>query len=316
MKLHGSWKVVLVSLCIGFLQGNSAYALGKKRPIWDSDGDPSEVNSNAAGHGQIVLRVLTYNVKGLPSPVGKDHWRYREIGEVLAARRMMGGAPHIVAIQEAFHEKTKELYRFAGYPHVQKGPGEKGFRLSSGLLVMSEFPFQKSSSTVFPDCTGFDCLSRKGVQHIRIAHPDLPRPVDFFNTHLNATSFGDGGKAKTVRIKQIGLTKEFLDAKRDHQGLMIFAGDFNFRPERLDYLVFSGYSFLMKNAREVCYRKRNCSGDQETEEQWLDSIDHVFSISGAQPGIEVRPIHFEKVFDGENELSDHLGVEVHYQITW
>ncbi len=271
---------------------------------------------------EMVLRVLTYNIWGIP--LGDDekrigrHARYGEIGRMLAARRAAGTAPHIVAIQEAFHPRTAELAREAGYPHVRYGGKERrpGL-LPSGLVVLSEFPIEAYGTVSFRECTGMDCFANKGAMHVRIAVPGLPQPIEFFNTHLNADSESPSPppeETRRIRITQIEQIVPFMRAAVVAGAPVIFPGDFNFRPPEADYLLMGAYP--LANVADQCLRG-SCTGDRDPGPVWGESVDHQFYASGSE--VALTPVHVEQTFkepvDG-TPLSDHVGLEAHYRLTW
>ena len=276
----------------------------------------------------IKLKVLSYNIHGLDLPLGVDHSRYKDIGLELKRRRQNGTAPQIVAIQEACHITTDAVILESEYPYVAFGPPGDGARASSGLLILSEYPITDVSYTTFRKCTDFDCLSRKGVMKGLIHIPGMPKPLEFYNTHLNASyqcSAGTGkvcerklDKNEQVRMSQIKQIKDFMKTTHDPDRLFVFPGDFNHNPDGLDYLYWIGYMGL-KNATHQCFVNQNCTGDDNAQEDWLRSVDHQYFIEDSPVQITSTPTHFEKTFtkkvDGRH-LSDHDGLEIDYQIEW
>jgi hypothetical protein len=116
-----------------------------------------------------TLRVLSYNIEGLPRLPARilrffsgahDESRFARIGDILRQRRESGDGPHIVAIQEAFHSKHRELIERSGYPYYSYGPGDGFFKTNSGLVILSEFPILETHRTVFLHGMGWDFLAR------------------------------------------------------------------------------------------------------------------------------------------------------------
>jgi endonuclease/exonuclease/phosphatase family metal-dependent hydrolase len=275
--------------------------------------------TNPASAGEFVLRVLTYNIHGLP--IGVDHSRYAHIGRILAQQRAEGRAPHVVAIQEAFHRKTRDVARASRYPFLVEGPKASGLRAGSGLQILSEFPISDASATVYRNCGGVDCLARKGVLKILMQIPGTPGPIEIYDTHLNASySKGWPGDAagERIRIRQVDEIRRFMEQKRTISTPAIFAGDFNFRADGFDYLFFNSFS-EMENSARTCAIEGTCSGDSDVGDTWAKMIDHQFFASGTEPPIHMEAIHWERTFekpvDGRT-LSDHPGIEVHYRLSW
>lgn len=115
------------------------------------------------------LKVLIYNVEGLPWPARKNRGaKLDAIGDELARRRVAGQAPDIVLLQEVFTRRAAAIGARSGYRNILPGPsandrhslvalgvpasfkadrrffkGERsGKLLGSGLQVLSDFPIQ------------------------------------------------------------------------------------------------------------------------------------------------------------------------------
>jgi endonuclease/exonuclease/phosphatase family metal-dependent hydrolase len=274
-----------------------------------------------AAPAETTLRVLTYNIWGIPLGdedelfIGR-HDRYGEIGRILARQRKEGTAPQIVAIQEAFHPRTPELVKEAGYPYAKAGnQTRRGKLLGSGLWILSEYPIEEVKTVDYADCTGTDCWANKGAIAARIRVPGLPTPVVFVDTHLNADT--DSGsptpdETRKIRISQLAQFAALVDEIARPGEPVILAADFNFRPGDEDYrLVSSRPGFSDGVARCL---KGNCDAQAGLEGEWRGSVDHHFFSSGA---LDVAPVLARQVFtrpvDG-TPLSDHVGLEVHYKL--
>ena len=212
------------------------------------------------------ISVLTYNVQDLPWPIAADRSSdLAMIGMRLAELRRRGAAPQLVVLQEAFSGESRLMLRAAGYEHIAVGPtaddpraapavpldatfvaarsvrlGEgQAPRLSSGLMIASDFPILSVASAPFPRdvCAGVDCLANKGVMLARIAVPGMTRPLELVTTHLNA-----GKKSMTPPARhlyawsqQLEAIERFLAAHGDTKARRLFAGDVNVcnSPKRL-----------------------------------------------------------------------------------
>lgn len=269
---------------------------------------------------EFTLRVLTYNVQGLP--IGVKHDRYADIGRILADRRARGTAPHIVAIQEAFAKKTRDIAKYSGYPFVAKGPPAWGLRMNAGLMILSEFPIVTGAHEVYDDCAGVDCLARKGVQHARVEIPGVIAPIDLFNTHLNASYSNmppSRKKGDRVRVRQVREAAGFVARNRTAGAVLLFAGDFNFRKN--EGAAYSTFLNLVpsENSARACHLLLPCTGEPEAAARWAETIDHWFYDASLSPWTRFTPTHFERTFEEPykgRRLSDHSGVEVHYAISW
>jgi len=253
----------------------------------------------------FTLRVLTYNIQGLPNDDESSHERYGRIGKILKERRDAGAAPHVVFIQEAFHPRTQELIEEAGYPHHRFGaPGHSGAPLSSGLVILSEFPIERAATIDYVGCTGFDCWANKGAQHARLLIPGLPVPLDVFNTHMNA---GDEEHNRDVRKQQLKQLLPFIKAHRGAGSPALMSGDFNFRRGDSDYALFTAGA----NAAESC-AQHGCEGAADPLAIARESVDHHFYARGER--VDARPTRFEQTFTEEPPLSDHVGLEAWFTL--
>jgi endonuclease/exonuclease/phosphatase family metal-dependent hydrolase len=202
----------------------------------------------------VPLTVMTYNVHGLPWPVVADRSAaLNAIGDRLAAMHRRGIGPQIVVLQEAFSSDARRIVARAGYPYVADGPaaaeasppfpeaplsehywmrGEGwGAHLSSGLVLMSDYPILDSWRAAFPRtaCAGYDCLANKGVMLARIAVPGLPVPVEIATAHMNSL-----GATRTPRshadaayLRELAAVDRFVAAHSDRSLPLIFAADLN-----------------------------------------------------------------------------------------
>lgn len=264
------------------------------------------------------LRVLTYNIKGLPAVFaeGYSEERYAEIGRILAERRLAGDAPDLVFLQESFVARTKELRDRAGYPFEAKGPDSSALLgVDSGLYILSRFPVLATKTRAFgvDVCAGWDCYANKGVQFARIQLPGLPVPLDVYNTHMQASRDHDG-----VRSRQVELIAEFVRETHDPRYPILFAGDFNFRPQlnEASYREFVKRTGLV-NSAEFCEAKtcaRNGLGGV-----WRSIVDHHFVSVAEHALFRLLPLGLQRSFAGEVKgmrLSDHQGLEGTYRIEW
>ena len=192
-----------------------------------------------------------------------------KIGETLGELRQQGIEPDIVLLQEAFIAASAEVADRGGYPNRATGPGrdddtettssragaafidarsllggEKfGKRLSSGLLVASNFPIKNSLSAPFYqwECAGFDCLANKGLVLVRLEIPGLPDELEVVTTHYNSKAASGVPLGRTLEAHklQVASTVEFLERNSNPTLPAIWGGDLNMRhsDDRIDYFV-------------------------------------------------------------------------------
>ncbi|MBT6326661.1 MAG: hypothetical protein HOJ35_11880 [Bdellovibrionales bacterium] len=277
------------------------------------------INIQNANSKQFVLKVMNYNVKGVPV-FWYWHFRHKYIGHHLVTLKESGKGADIIALQEMMSRRTRKIHKITKYPNRDQGPKGKWFRTSSGLEILSEYPFLETShDIVFNKCKNSDCLSRKGVQHVKIHIPGLPFPIDFYNTHLNA-----GGIENTeIRYSQIKQLNSFIEKTRTPNIPMIITGDFNFKQAQKEYPVFTS-KYNPENAAYKCGISQSCEGHPNPYEIWLHHlIDHQFYHPGSNNKITITPIYYDHYFTDikvgkymKVELSDHPAVMVHYLIDY
>lgn len=267
------------------------------------------------------LKVLSYNVKGLPLLTDLD--RLKRIGEILAERRRRGDEPDVVVLQEAFSHKARRVRSRAGYPYAIRGPQGGGlFANASGLEILSNHPIVERHARRLDDCAFPECWVAKAVVAVEIELPGAPAPVQVLTTHLQADS-----RNEPVRRNQIDDITVFLDRIGFGGAPAIFAGDFNFKPRHSSYHKFlratpfadAGLACLdAPGACEVVL----APGPTDRTDVWKTTNDRQFFYQPPGSPVRIEPIrvirNFTERFEGGERgfLSDHWGYEVHYRIRW
>lgn len=272
-------------------------------------------------HGELVLKVLSYNVKGLPWITNLD--RLHRIGEILAERRERGDEPDVVLLQEAFVRESRRIRRRAGYPYAVRGPSGDGiFANDSGLEVLSNHPIVARYARKLNDCAFPECLVRKGIVGIELELPGAPGPVQVFTTHLQADT-----RNEEVRRNQIDDVAVFLRRIPFGAAPAILAGDFNFKPRHRSYHKFLRETPFADVGAECLAARDRCEvvlDPDLTDERdvWKSAHDRHFYYQPADGALRIEPIrvirNFTEPFPGGElgRLSDHWGYEVHYRIRW
>ncbi len=283
----------------------------------DSGGSSGGEGGSMSG---VQIRLLSYNVKGLPTELDRRR-RLQEIGRRLGAMRAEGTAPDFVLLQEAFGGYDG-LLEGAGYPHVAFGPSATGGfpprALSSGLIVLSEHPIEREERLRFEECAGADCGAAKGVLAVRVRLPGVASPFWVITTHLQAH-----GENDPERRAQIDQLSDWLDELGAWHAPHLFAGDFNFKakddhPSHPSYVRFLERAPYDAPSGKLCLDEPACTTlapPPATEDDlWWSTPDHQFFLrepsSGIRMGIVRYEVAFTEPFDGD-PLSDHwarLGV--------
>ncbi len=267
------------------------------------------------------ILAMSYNIKGLPGVMTSSEWksdRFEVIGKLLAAREKKGEAPDVVFLQEGFSDHTAKLIRESGYLHFAQGPEFKTWLgLNSGLYILSRHPIVAKASREFkayPNCNGIDCFANKGVQFARIQVPGLPRPIDLFNTHLQA-----GPHEPPARQKQVAILIEFFKEHHDPENPVIFSGDFNLRPLRNQEIFdsFVAGTGLSHSGRHCLDRGCARSLDQGWQGVWENAVDHQFYSTRGE--VLLVPMQIERTMSEPVRglrLSDHSAHEVVFELRY
>lgn len=283
--------------------------------------------------GDFDLSVMTYNIKGLPWPLGGERSAaLRAVGLRLADMRRDGRQPAVVLVQEAFTQEARLIGDLAGYPYQVHGPwqrpepgenaenggqwylGETGpALLDSGLVILSDLPIVQIDRAAFPTgaCAGYDCLAAKGVVMVRI---DVPGHglVSIATTHFNsrAASRAPAERTHVAYRRQAEFTARFLEARRDADEPLILGGDFNRgdRPLRIAALATA-----FRGSREGLPLASVGSPDSATILH--RARDMQFMFDGARMRIEAvgAEVPFGTEPDG-SMLSDHMGFTMFYRL--
>jgi endonuclease/exonuclease/phosphatase family metal-dependent hydrolase len=263
----------------------------------------------ASANTSVPFRSISYNVWGLPVPFKLNHDHLEKI-----QRSLFYYEPDVVALQETFTKRSRVFESTPGLPYFAYGPGKgKGKPQNSGLMTLSKHPIVKTKHLKFNKCSGFDCLSAKGVLLTTIELPG-GRQLDIYNTHLNA---GKNKKSKWSQIKQV---VEFIKENSTTNAYVVH-GDFNITPDSeyytylLDQDIFHDtHKVYVDNNPQLSEREKTGITHRTTglikKKQKERKLDYIFSSDSA--------VNFSRViYDGthdDNRYSDHYALLVDQDI--
>lgn len=177
------------------------------------------------------LRVITYNVAGLPEGISNSRplTNHPLIGEQL-------NHYDLALVQEDF-AYARELRRKLGLPY-QSRPFVREQRLDfgDGLSVFSKFSFPEPQRTAWTHCHGitgnfFDCLTPKGFTVTTLElEPGLE--LDVWNVHLDAGFSAADRAARAAQLEQLAAAIRLTSGDR----ALIVGGDFNLSSAESDEL--------------------------------------------------------------------------------
>ena len=344
------WPAIAAAILLGLvaavwavLPDGSAARVERLADCYDPAQMP-RIETLADGRKAMQLRVLLWNVEGLPWPIrsGREP-KLAKIADWIAKRRKAGDGPDILILHKAFTPEASRIATQAGFRNILPGPalddkrqlptiappadhadatrwwkGEGvGKWLDGGLYVATDLPVADQARDAFgtDSCAGYDCLSNKGGLVLRVAIPGAPEALTLFNTHRNSREPAKVGipRAETAHLIQTQENDALLAAFGD-RGALVAAGDFNnyragdkaghFATDPAFHLAAKGAGLTARAAPMTDARA------------WHDAYDLLGYRSS--PGLAVEPLAAATLFDGKNGpvLSDHAAQYVIFRLSW
>ena len=254
-----------------------------------------------AGPTSGELRVLTYNVAGLPDGISSAEGALLDRMPAIAA---LLGEYDLVGVQEDF-DATAHAALTEGTGHAAvtwfSAPVDDTRVYGAGLSQLLPAPVVEEHPQHYSACNGItdgssDCLASKGFQATTMELGGVP--IDLYNTHHEA---GGGAEDNAARAVQVD---ELLGAVADRSAgrAVLLTGDFNLRPsDPEDVGLLETY--------DAAGLPRACDliGCAEP-----DHIDHIRLRSGEALQLEVLDWSRETRFVTEAgvDLSDHPAIAV------
>ncbi len=244
------------------------------------------------------LRVLTYNVAGIPLAHPRWPQRRAAIGRLLRDSRY-----DVVALQEAWVDgDVKILQRESGFPHLVR-LGRSGIA-GNGLALLSRHESLHAASVVFPlkpaalaEFRRGESISSKGIVMARLRTP--AGEVDVYDTHF--TSDYPGLDHRLFRLAQ---AFEVYDMVRAHsQGRpFVVLGDLNCGPGDPEF----GLLLDLLGLEDTCAGSPGGQPCGPTHDGDGGRVDHVLVPAGGRAPVAAR---LALLTTGPEPLSDHSGVE-------
>jgi len=256
------------------------------------------------------LTILSWNIKFLPRFLGHiKHYPMKRVP--LIAQKLIDNQADIIVFQEAFdrscNKKLKKLltpyYPYCIGPANQKG----GFKISSGVMIMSKLPLKELGTVDFKECEKEDCMARKGALLVETVFEG--QRLQVLGTHLEA---GGGRNLKTTQYVELaGLLDKFRE-----DGVPQFAcGDFNtssadtvLYPRMLSILHAEDGSVT----GELQYTSDHLLNDMDSyNPDDRDVIDYVLYRGNGVKVSMTREVfrHLHRWSKKHQDLSDHFGVK-------
>jgi endonuclease/exonuclease/phosphatase family metal-dependent hydrolase len=263
------------------------------------------------------LRVLAWNVYMLPPPIKLSKQKERTRLQI-AALGAVAADNDVLVLTETFQSRYKKQilkHLSESYPHHVIQRKKRGFFkfMSSGVMILSKFPFKLLGQIYYDDCAIADCLATKGALLIEVTLPQGSR-VQILGTHMQSSN---SEKIFRVRKSQIEQIRVLLDEFRELGVPQIVAGDLNIDSQKeiefgemIEALSLNPLAASMKWVNTLAERTECFGRDYGGGKKNLDHILLRPNESGATLDSEVvyplRGIYSSKQ---ECDLSDHHPVQ-------
>lgn len=278
----------------------SAFALVGGR----SDSDTAAASPLSIAHSELsaaragMLRLLTYNVAGLPAWFSKVRPR-----ENMAQISPLLNDYELVLVQEdfAYHDKLSER---AQHPFRSR-PLSALTSIGDGLSAFSAFPFGRVERVAWRDCHGVfsahsDCLADKGFSLIE-TQVAKGTTLHVYNVHADAGRRRGDRRARAKGFKQLA---SYIRLHSRDQALIV-AGDTNLKSDPGDQAIFD--RFLRATGLIDTCRVLDC-GEH--------GFDKVLTRSSSMIELAPKLWRWEDGFldKGYRPLSDHPALRV--DVAW
>jgi endonuclease/exonuclease/phosphatase family metal-dependent hydrolase len=327
--------------------------------------DRSVVHDVVAGSRKLGGRLdqlehdtpLTYyaqNMGLLPWPLYKGADRDRAVDHLIDV--LQTTRPDVVGLSEMWTADDRDRVRTEladTYPYSIEGPHDPLLAtplgdlelMGGGLLLLSRHRIVTSSSTVYRQCSGDDCLANKGVLQARVFPRGNPCAVDVFLTHTQAahpTVAGTTAGARKAVEGQIRHLAAFVRAARDPVGPAVLFGDFNVdffaHPDLYDQLI-STLGFPADVLPTVSLQGRSRpTGTSESDDDNISSfqpdhpvraaddparfgdtterLDYIFFFPGLLYGQQIASADvIAEQWEPGRDMSDHYGIRAFVDTT-
>jgi endonuclease/exonuclease/phosphatase family metal-dependent hydrolase len=273
---------------------------------------------DASGPSGTPLRVLTYNVAGLPEPLSSS---MPSRNSPLISPLLNGYGLALLQEDFAYHA---QIVGMAMHPY-QSPSDTRGESLGDGLNLLSDFPFSELTRVKWLKCNGLfdqgsDCATPKGFSFARLDVAGLA--IDVYDLHADAGSTAADQGARADNLRQLAQAIR----ERSEGRAVIVAGDTNSRytragddlPALVDEAGLTDVWVELQRAgdRPAPGSTVSCS-EVDLDDPACDRIDRILYRSGG--GVKLRPSEYRvegaKFSDSAGmQLSDHRPVSALFTI--
>lgn len=290
----GLWQAFPPAVCL-WLTACSCLPAGI-RPLSGGQA-PCFTTNSADSDSQVNLKVLTYNVWGLPSWMNHEpKARYARI-----ARDIERLQPDIVLLQEVWTKSAAAVAPTNAGWLVAQAASPYWFG-RNGLMVFSRLPITGARFHAFSQAAFPDSIVRKGALKVTAQAPGGQR-LNIWNVHLQ-------NESPRVRLKQIAQLAAWVRDAQDGQTADLVGGDFNSTPDSAEFRLLSRE--LGQTAHEVaCLPFSPTYDGLSRDPSRAQTIDYLF-IRPRTPinKLEAAPALKFTNADLRQRCSDHVALEV------
>ena len=306
-------------------QGAAALLIACSASCGSDGGERADRSVDAAIEGgepraqPITMRVLTYNVAGLPEGLSSSMpERFSPLISPLL------NDYDLVLLQEDFAYQP-QIASMVRLPH-RTPADDRGDSLGDGLTSFASAPISAFERVKWSACfgmfdSGSDCLTPKGFSFMRI-EVAAGTFVDVYNVHADAGSAPGDLAARASNLEQLAQAIVMRSAGRP----LIVAGDFNARYTRASDTMHSllataglrdAWADLTREGM-IPAQSEVVACSTEPDDPACERIDKVLYRS--EEAVVLRPLRYDVegarfVDETGTQLSDHRPVAVQFELT-
>ena len=226
--------ILWLTLCFTPLVGIFLYVAALTQPLQQATPALTLHNRSAACVHPEQLRIISFNVKGIPWPFQR---KYTErLDQVCLFLRQQLDEVDVIVFQELFaHDfqtKIANVFSTASWNYMHLPSHRFPKMVGSGLGIATRLPVEQTTGGYFGGGSGSDAFAEKGWLRAVLEHSP-GEFVSILNTHTQNPSEIRG---KPVVRKQLDFLKTHLPSTD------VLLGDLNVEPEdnpMLDTMIFS-----------------------------------------------------------------------------
>lgn len=278
--------------------------------------------SATADEKTITVKMINYNVAGMPSFDGKGSANHKAIAEYIAENEF-----DVAAVQEDFMYNKALVNNLVGFDyftnHAGSIPGGDGLNIfTDGMPIYNEERVQWDVS--FGDISEGDMLTPKGFIHAVIEIADGVY-IDFYNMHADAFESMGSREARDSNYDQILTVIEENHEKYNRP--VIVTGDFNHHfHSRPDYPSKLYDFFCVRGGMKDAWVELCNGGEYHDFTLWQesglefwgnwDSVEKFMYKDGGGVTVTAKEFRFAQIENENGEsYSDHAAAECVFEFT-